>query len=38
MGSKVTVDPGKLTRFSAKILQKVGVEILNQFYWELIRW
>lgn len=25
MASKVTVDPGKLTRFSAKILQKVGV-------------
>ena len=25
MASKVTVDPGKLTQFSAKILQKVGV-------------
>jgi L-2-hydroxycarboxylate dehydrogenase (NAD+) len=25
MASKVTVDPGKLTRFSAKVLQKVGV-------------
>ncbi|MBY0345656.1 MAG: Ldh family oxidoreductase, partial [Neisseriaceae bacterium] len=25
MASKVTVDPGKLTRFSAKILQNVGV-------------
>jgi LDH2 family malate/lactate/ureidoglycolate dehydrogenase len=25
MASKVTVDPGKLTHFSAKILQKVGV-------------
>jgi L-2-hydroxycarboxylate dehydrogenase (NAD+) len=25
MASKVTVDPGKLTRFSAQILQKAGV-------------
>ena len=25
MANKTTVDPGKLTRFSAKILQKVGV-------------
>ena len=25
MASKVTVDPGKLTQFSAKVLQKVGV-------------
>jgi LDH2 family malate/lactate/ureidoglycolate dehydrogenase len=25
MASKVTVDPGKLTRFSVKVLQKVGV-------------
>jgi L-2-hydroxycarboxylate dehydrogenase (NAD+) len=25
MASKVTVDPGKLTRFSARVLQKVGV-------------
>ena len=27
MASKVTVDPGKLTRFSAKILQKAGVPL-----------
>jgi L-2-hydroxycarboxylate dehydrogenase (NAD+) len=27
MVSKVTVDPGKLTRFSAKVLQKVGVPL-----------
>ena len=25
MARKVTVDPGKLTQFSAKVLQKVGV-------------
>ncbi|MDP1991614.1 MAG: Ldh family oxidoreductase [Syntrophales bacterium] len=27
MASKVTVDPGKLTQFSAKVLQKVGVPL-----------